>query len=156
MSGSSCTLPLITVVLICSLMPASLIARIAGRVSSKCPGMPRMPSCVCGARPVERERDGLDARTTAIRAIDSGVSIGVTDGDRQTGHAELGRVGDELEDVVAQQAVATGEHEDRVGPAEPGHLVDEVEALGVVELARAAARRWPRHGSGGTRAGTTG
>ena len=44
-------------------------------------------------------------------------------------------MGDELEDVRAQQAVATGEHQDRVGAAEAGDLVDEGEALGAVELA---------------------
>ena len=84
MSGSSCTLPLITVVLICSLMPASLMARMAGSDSAKWPGMPRMPSCVAGDAPSSESETALTPEV-AIRVIASGVSIGVTDGDRHTG-----------------------------------------------------------------------
>ena len=60
------------------------MARMAGSVCSKCPGMPRMPSCVCGLEP-SSESETAFTPDDAIRAIDSGVSIGVTDGDRQTG-----------------------------------------------------------------------
>ena len=84
MSASSSRFARITVVLICTLSPASTRARIAGIVWSKWPGMPRTPSCVAGVAPSRLSETAFTPAST-IRAIASGVSIGVTDGDIATG-----------------------------------------------------------------------
>ena len=52
------------------------------------------------------------------------------------GDAEVHGAPDQVEQVGARQAVAAGEDEDRVRPAEPGDLVDQRQALGGAQLAR--------------------
>ncbi len=73
-----------TVVLICTVSPASESARMAGMVSSKCPGMPRTPSWVSGRHPSRLIETALIPEST-ILAMVSGVSWGVTDGERAVG-----------------------------------------------------------------------
>ena len=84
MSASSVTFWLITVVLTCTVTPASTSDRMACTVWSKCPAMPRTPSCVAAHAP-SRLIDTALAPQPAIRLIMAGVSRGVTEGDTQTG-----------------------------------------------------------------------
>ena len=118
-SGSSSTLPLHhgRVDLHCEARrrPARGSPRRSSRSARGCRGRPR--GSRAGA--VQADRDGLDAAGRRCGRSISGVEQR-RDRRRQarSGCPSDGRVRDEVEQVGAQQAVAAGEHEDRVRAAE--------------------------------------
>ena len=84
MPGRSSTFASITVVLTCTVTPASASCAMAVMVLSKCPAIPRTPSWVCARQP-SRLTETARTPLRAIRSIMAASSSGVTDGDRHTG-----------------------------------------------------------------------
>ena len=91
------------------------------------------------AAAVQADRDGPDA--AAGDPVDHGRVEQRRDRRRQAyRHAQRDGVIDQAEHVRPEQAVTAGEHEDRVGPPEAGHLLDQRVALRRAQLPRRRLR----------------